>query len=71
MNDISYELDAEILKKWGFRYSDTDDDPIIDTLDYGHNNISYKDFTKRMDGYKLNFEKNGSFGSSPFISETT
>lgn len=55
------ELDKMIEDRWGFHYSSTDDDPIIDTLDYGTNSISYKDFVDRMNQYKSSLESNGKF----------
>ena len=52
LNEIGYLLDKEIEKRWEFHYSQTDCDPIIDTLDYGTNNISYKDFVDTMNDFK-------------------
>ena len=54
-------LDRLINNKWGFHYSETDDDKIIDTLDYGTTSLTFKDFVERMDEYKLSVEKCGSF----------
>ena len=62
LNDVSLKLDQEIDKKWGFSYSDTDDDVLIDTLDYGNNNISYEEFVRVMNEYKKNYDKDGEFG---------
>lgn len=65
-NKIGFELDELIQKRWGFSFSDTDDDPIIDSLDYGTNSISFDEFVKRMDIYKHNFDaSDGSFGCIP------
>jgi hypothetical protein len=59
-------LDKMIKAKWGFHYSDTDDDPMIDTLDYGTNSISFENFKERMEEYKKNYdENNGEFGVIP------
>lgn len=52
LNAIGYQLDKEIENRWGFHYSQTDNDPIIDTLDYGTSDISYKEFTGIMDSYR-------------------
>lgn len=62
---LGAELDREIEKRWGFHYSETDDDPIIDTLDYGTNSITYDEFVKRMDEYKKNIEETGQNGVIP------
>jgi|GEM_PF-5959292 len=40
LNKVNFELDRKIEDKWGFSYSDTDDDAMIDTLDYGTQSIS-------------------------------
>ena len=45
-------LDSMIDKRWGFNPSDKDLDEIIDTLDYGTGNISYKEFVWLMDKEK-------------------
>lgn len=58
LNDVGYLLDQEIEKRWGFHYSQTDNDTMIDTLDYGTSDIDYKEFENRMDGYKQEM-KNG------------
>jgi hypothetical protein len=57
-NEVGYLLDQEIEKRWGFHYSQTDNDLMIDTLDYGTSNIDYKDFIERMDEFKQK-EANG------------
>ena len=56
LNGVSYLLDQEIEKRWGFHYSQTDNDSMIDTLDYGTSFIDYKEFEDRMDGYKKEME---------------
>ena len=50
--EIGCLLDKEIEERWGFHYSQTDSDPMIDTLDYGTENIDYKEFVERMDEFK-------------------
>jgi hypothetical protein len=57
LNEIGYLLDKEIEERWGFHYSQTDSDPMIDTLDYGTFDISYKDFVDRMDNFKEKQDK--------------
>ncbi len=52
MNDIGRLLDSKITDKWGFHYSETDDDPMIDTLDYGTQGISFETFCSLMNEYK-------------------
>jgi hypothetical protein len=62
VQEFSWRFDKLVEEKYGFSYSDTDCDKMIDTLDYGTDDISYKDFKYLMDNYKKNFEKNGEFG---------
>jgi hypothetical protein len=57
LNDVGYLLDEQINIRWGFHYSQTDSDPMIDTLDYGTSNIDYKEFVERMDNFKSRQEK--------------
>lgn len=45
-------LDNAIRERWGFHFSETDNDEIIDTLDYGTNDISFRQFVDQMDYYK-------------------
>lgn len=45
---LSASLDRLINKYYGFRFSDYDIEPIIDTIDYGINDISFKDFIAYM-----------------------
>ncbi len=42
------QLSAEIIKTYGFHYSDVDADEIIDALDYGHRQMSFEEFHARM-----------------------
>ena len=62
LNFVSRELDTKIDERWGFSYSETDDDEMIDTLDYGTNSICYQTFVTKMDFYKSNIDKTGRFG---------
>jgi hypothetical protein len=55
-----FALDKKINEVFGFSYSETDNDEMIDTLDYGHNGISFKHFFELMTYYK---EERG-FGNS-------
>jgi len=63
--EASRLLDQRINEEYGFSYSETDDDQIIDTLDYATSDISFKEFTERMQTYKKNLEKDGRFGCIP------
>ena len=54
--DIGFQLDQMIVEKWGFHYSETDDDMIIDTLDYGTSGINFEYFESLMDDHKANRE---------------
>lgn len=45
-------LDKEIVSFFGFNYSETDDAKLIDTLDYGTDNIDFNDFFELMNYYK-------------------
>lgn len=49
----SHKLDKQIEEKFGFHYSDFDMDNVIDTLDYGTDNISFNDFIKLMEEQKV------------------
>lgn len=49
--EIGAELDREIEERWGFHYSQTDDDEIIDTLDHGTSSLTYAEFVEKMDAY--------------------
>lgn len=62
LKEVGHLLDLEINKKWGFHYSETDDDQIIDTLDYGICGISFDTFIRKMDEYKENLENDEDFG---------
>ena len=52
LNDVGRVLDEKIREKWGFHYSQTDSDPMIDTLDYGAADLDYKGFVEMMDDFK-------------------
>ena len=49
---LGFQLDQKIDERFGFHYSETDDDEIIDTLDYGTSDLDYSDFIKKMNEYK-------------------
>lgn len=55
--DLKKDFDIIIEDKWNFHYSDRDIDYIIDTLDYGIGNLSYKDFCNIMNKEKEKIEK--------------
>jgi hypothetical protein len=50
--DISLEFDKELYEHYDFAFNDTDDDDMIDTLDYGTSYISFENFIERMEHYK-------------------
>ena len=52
MNAVGFLLDQKIVERFGFHYSQTDSDPMIDTLDYGTQDMEYKDFIKDMSVFK-------------------
>ncbi len=52
LNAVGFLLDQEIQKRWDFHYSQTDNDQMIDTLDYGTQNLDYKGFIELMNDYK-------------------
>ena len=52
LNEIGGLLDKEIEKRFGFHYSQTDDDEMIDTLDYGTQDLPYHAFIKKMNEFK-------------------
>lgn len=47
-----FALDRKLEEIFGFNYSETDNDEMIDTLDYGHNAISFQHFFELMNYYK-------------------
>lgn len=55
---LGMQLDEKLEKRFGFSYSETDDNEIIDTLDYGTNRLEYSDFIKKMNQYKKQRDKN-------------
>jgi len=55
--DLGRELDSKIEERWGFHYSQTDDDSCIDTLDYGTQDLEYSDFVEKMNEYKKEVER--------------
>ena len=48
MKNNERTIGSLIKKRFGFHYSKADLEPIIDTLDYGSNNLSYKGFIDLM-----------------------
>jgi len=64
-NEVGRELDKMIKEKWGFSFSETDDDPMIDTLDYGTNSISFENFESRMNRYKAQYDEDGKYSAIP------
>lgn len=54
---LGRELDSKIEEKWGFHYSQTDDDSCIDTLDYGTQDLEYSVFVKKMNEFKKEVER--------------
>lgn len=53
--DASKEFDLYAQDFYDFSHSDTDDDELIDTLDYGINSISFKEYVRRMNAYEEDF----------------
>ena len=64
LNKVGYLLDKKIEERFGFSYSQTDSDPMIDTLDYGTQDLEYKEFITLMEGYKKDL-KNGDWTPNP------
>jgi len=62
---IGHELDLLITKKYGFHYSETNDEKIIDSLDYGTSGISFEEFERRMNLYKQDFDAEQPFRVIP------
>lgn len=58
MKQVGKRLDEKIVEEWGFHYSQTDNSPMIDCLDYGTNDMTFEDFTEWMDTFKEE-RKNG------------
>ena len=56
-NIISRELDALIVDTFGFHYSETDSDRLIDSLDYGTDYITSSTFLRIMMLYKTDSDK--------------
>ena len=52
LNAVGFLLDRKIEERFGFHYSQTDNDSMIDTLDYGTQSLEYKDFIELMSDYK-------------------
>ena len=60
--EAGQEFNRLMNRVYGFTYSDTDDDFIIDTLDYGINSISFETFEAKMKIYKERFDNDKPFG---------
>ena len=43
-----------LLEKYGFLYNDTDDDEMIDTIEYGTQSITAEGFISKMEKYRDN-----------------
>jgi hypothetical protein len=54
-------LDTLIQQRWGFNFSETDDDRIIDTLDYGTDGLSFDGFVEKMNEYKAKYDETGKY----------
>lgn len=50
------------LKKYGFEFANTDDDDIIDALNYGTLQLTYEEYCAKMEQYKSQKEETGEFG---------
>ncbi len=61
----SWKLDRMIDEKWGFSYSYTDDDKIIDTLDYGIGDLTFEEFKETMNQYRKDLDERGEFTPIP------
>lgn len=48
-------LDKMIDTEFGFSFSETDEDLIIDTLDYGTSSLSFEGFLSIMEGHRERF----------------
>lgn len=48
LRNNSAELNEQIEKEFGYRYSDVDSDLIIDCLDYGTGYITFEQFMEEM-----------------------
>lgn len=46
--EIKQEFDSKVENTWGYHYSDSDIDEIIDSIDYGHGDLEYNRFRELM-----------------------
>ena len=46
--EILRELDTLIVEKYGYHYNDEDLDDVIESLDYGHVTLTFREFDKIM-----------------------
>ena len=45
------KLNHALIEKYGISYNDTDDSLIIDALDYNFGDMTFEEFTQRMEHY--------------------
>lgn len=45
---LGQEFDKKIIEVFGIHYSNMDDEPLIDTLDYGTNSVDFETFINSM-----------------------
>ena len=64
-HELSQLFHNESVKQFGFEIGETNDDSIIDTVDYGIGGLNYKDFIDRMKQYKKDFDSNKNFRTIP------
>ena len=57
----SYQIGNYEREKFGFEFSETNDDQIIDTLDYGISDLSFENYLKAMNEYKKKFNNGGEY----------
>lgn len=55
MNEVATIFNEEVYELYGFNYSDTDDTRIIETLNYGNDNLEFEEFLSLMEEYKKEF----------------
>jgi hypothetical protein len=51
LNAVGFLLDKKIEERFGFHYSQTDNDEMIDSLDYGTQDLKYNRFIELMKRY--------------------
>lgn len=55
--EVALEFDKKLSEYYDFPFNETDNDEMIDTLDYGTNSISFEEFIKRMEHYSIDIRK--------------